>query len=89
MEGLGVGCLVGCDRYRALDSQRLAKCFDSLNLVHCFRGEIRFAAIRARPQGHTLDDEEVDALAKAACHMLELDGAAAAMRALVLKRRRQ
>ena len=89
MEGLGVGCLIGCDRNRALDGHRLAKCLDSLNLVHCFRGEVGLAATRAGPQGNTFDNEKVGALAKAACHMLELDCSTAAMRALMLKRRRQ
>ena len=89
MEGLGVGCLVGYDRYRALDGQGLAKRFDSLNLVHRFCGEIRLTAAKARPQRNTFDDEEVGTFAKAACHMLELDCAATAMCTLVLKRRRQ
>ena len=89
MEELGVGCLVGCDRYRALDGQGLAKRFYSLNFVHRFRGEIRLTATRARPQRHTFNDEEVGTFTEAACHMLELDCAAAAMCTLVLKRSRQ
>ena len=73
MEGLRVGCLISCDRNSALDRKRLAKRLDSLNLVHCFRGVVRLAATRAGPQRYTFDNQEVGALAEAACHMLELD----------------
>ena len=55
--------------------------------MQCFRREIRLAATRTGPQRHTFDDEKTNALAKAACHMLEMDCAAAAMRTLVLSSR--
>jgi hypothetical protein len=81
--------LKGHYRDRAFHGQRLAKRLDALDLVHSFRGEVGLAAFGARPHGNSLDDEQAGALAKTARDMLELNAVAAAMRAVMFKRRRQ
>lgn len=46
------------DGYFSIDGNGAAKRFDALDLVHGLRSEIRFAAVRAHPQGNTFDYEE-------------------------------
>ena len=80
---LGVGRFKRRHRHRALDSDRLAECLDSLDFVHRLRREVRLATTWARPQRNAFYDEEVGALAKAAGHVFQLNLAAAAMRTMM------
>ena len=88
-EGLDPGFLEQRDRDVAWLGHRLAESLDSLKLVHRLCGEVGLTAIRARPHGDALDDQESGPLAEAARDVLQLNLAAATVRACALNRGRQ
>ena len=61
-----------CHGDTALLRQRFAQRFDSLELVHGTRGEVRLAATRARPHRNALDHKKIFARAKGTTDQLQL-----------------
>ena len=86
---LSTRCLKSSDRHGSIDSNRFSKRLDTLNFVHCLGREVGFAAARTRPQRDGFNNKQGSTLAKAARYVLELQGGASTVRAMMLNRGRR
>ena len=86
---LSIRDLEGSDRNRAIDCNRFSKRLDALNFMHGLGREVRLAAAGARPQRNGFNNKQGRTLPKAARYMLELQGSAPTVGAMMLNRGRQ
>ena len=85
---LSIRDLEGSDRNRAIDCNRFSKRLDALNFMHGLGREVRLAAAGTRPERNGFDNKQGRTFPKAARYMLEMQGSAPTVSAMMFSRGR-